>query len=175
MPRPTASPPPAADASEPAVDRRTLFVTDIAYDATAAAVQAAFEEVGPVRSCFLVGGAGAGKAAKHKGCGYVKFALAEDAARALAKLQGAPIAGRPVRVELARKRAPLEQRKRGRGKGGEGDEEGGEEEAGAAADGSGAAPGAPAPPQSRRPRARRRPRRPPRPSTSSSARLPWAT
>jgi len=134
---PTASPA-AADAADPsasAVDRRTIFVTDVSYDADAAAVQAAFEEVGPVRSCFLVGGKGG---AKHKGCGYVKFALAEDADRALASLQGAAIAGRPVRVELARKRAPLEERKRGRGKGA-GEEEGEEGDAG------GAAAGAPAP------------------------------
>jgi len=134
---PTASTP-AADAAPdaaPAVDRRTLFVTDISYDATATAVQSVFEEVGPVRSCFLVGGEG--KAAKHKGCGYVKFALAEDAERALAKLQGTPIAGRPVRVELARKRAPLEERKRGRGKGGEDREK---EDGGTAAASGAAAP-----------------------------------
>ena len=144
-----------ANASAPSVDRRTLFVRGVAFGATNEDLEAAFAAVGPVRSAFLVGGAGsnanshaaadaaaaaaAGNASsssaqqqqQHKGVGFVQFALPEDADRAVAELDGTLLSGRRIRVEHAQKRASFEERKKKKRRSREGEEEevegGGEE------------------------------------------------
>lgn len=87
-------PPPAADAPSPDVDARTVFVRGLAYDASKDDLETAFAAVGPVRSAFVVG-EGAGK---HKGVGFVQFALPEDAGRAVSELDGSQLKGRKIKV-----------------------------------------------------------------------------
>ncbi|RKO90936.1 hypothetical protein BDK51DRAFT_12925, partial [Blyttiomyces helicus] len=79
--------------------RATLFVSAIPYDATTEQVQQFFSDVGPVRSCFLVAAAEAGR---NKGYGYVTFALPEDAEKALKELKKEKFLDkRTLRIELA--------------------------------------------------------------------------
>lgn len=89
-------PPPAADAPPRAdVDARTVFVRGLAYDASKDDLEAAFAAVGPVRSAFVVG---AGAGGKHKGVGFVQFALPDDAGRAVTELDGSALKGRKIKV-----------------------------------------------------------------------------
>ena len=151
-----------------AVDRRTLFVRGVAFGATNEELEAAFAAVGPVRSAFLVGGAGSNANAahaaaaddaaagsgsassssarqqQHKGVGFVQFALPEDADRAVAELDGALLSGRRIRVEHAQKRASFEERKKKKRRGEEEEEEveggGDDDEAGEGAEKKAPAP-----------------------------------
>ena len=162
-----------------AVDRRTLFVRGVAFGATNEELEAAFAAVGPVRSAFLVGGAGSNANAahaaaaddaaagsgsassssarqqQHKGVGFVQFALPEDADRAVAELDGALLSGRRIRVEHAQKRASFEERKKKKRRGVEEEEEveggGDDDEAGEGAEKKAPAP-APAAASARPPR-----------------------
>lgn len=79
----------------PEAASRTLFVRGISFSAGKDEVEQAFEAVGPVRKCFLVQAKGE---VKHKGYGYVQFALREDAAAAVQQIQGATLAGRKLKV-----------------------------------------------------------------------------
>ncbi|GAQ92352.1 nucleolar protein 4 [Klebsormidium nitens] len=90
------------------MDRRTVFVRNLAFNTTQAKLEEAFSAVGPVRKCFLVKDKGS---EQHKGFGFVQFALAEDAERAVASKQGSSLDGRTIKVEVAKKRASFEERK----------------------------------------------------------------
>eukprot|EP00850_Spirogloea_muscicola_P018662 SM000173S03031 [mRNA] locus=s173:193351:199506:- [translate_table: standard] len=90
------------------LDRRTVFVRSVAFATNEAALEEAFAEVGPVRKCFLVRQKGA---KDHRGFGFVQFALPEDAERAAQIKHGALLGGRKLKVEVAKKRAPFEQRR----------------------------------------------------------------
>ncbi|KAK9804437.1 hypothetical protein WJX73_000419 [Symbiochloris irregularis] len=90
------------------VDNKTVYVTGIKYTTTRQQVEEAFSQIGPVRSCFLVQPA---RDQHHKGCGFVQFAIKEDAERALKDLNGSFVDGRRVQVEQARRRDSLEVRK----------------------------------------------------------------
>mmetsp|Transcript_3372 Transcript_3372/g.9016 ORF Transcript_3372/g.9016 Transcript_3372/m.9016 type:complete len:592 (-) Transcript_3372:658-2433(-) len=94
-----------------AKDNRTVFVRGVAFSVDQQPFEEAFSDVGPVKQCFLVRDKGA---PKHKGCGFVQYALPEDAQRALQEMNGRMLGGRKLQVELANKRAPLEERKRKR-------------------------------------------------------------
>ena len=59
---------------------RTVFVRNISYEVDDKALEEAFQDVGPVRQAFLVKDKGQ---QRHKGFGYVQFALPEDAERAV--------------------------------------------------------------------------------------------
>ncbi len=76
-------------------DSRTLFVRNIAFDVDEAGLEAVFADVGPVRSAFLVKDK---SQPRHKGFGFVQFALPEDAERALGELQGKDLHGRKLKV-----------------------------------------------------------------------------
>jgi nucleolar protein 4 len=95
-----AAAPAAAGAPSPDVDARTLFVRGVSYDATQSDLETAFAAVGPVRSAFLVGGADGGR---HRGLGFVQFALPDDALVAVAQLNGAAIKGRKIKVRRERR------------------------------------------------------------------------
>lgn len=80
-------------------DPRTLFVRNISFDvADEKPLEELFSDVGPIKSAFLVRDKGA---TKHKGFGFVTYALQEDADRAAAELNGKPLAGRKLQVSRA--------------------------------------------------------------------------
>lgn len=93
----------------PEATSRTVFVRSISFGVGKDAVEQAFEVIGPIRKCFLVQAKGD---AKHKGYGYVQFALREDAAAAVQQLNGTSLGGRKLKVDFAAARAPLAERKR---------------------------------------------------------------
>lgn len=89
-------------------DARTVFVRNVAFDVTDGGLEEVFGDVGPVRQCFLVKSKGE---AKHRGFGFVQFAIPEDAQRAVAELNGRELAGRKLKVgpdRLGRDPARLE-------------------------------------------------------------------
>eukprot|EP00898_Chlorokybus_atmophyticus_P007494 jgi/Chlat1/7746/Chrsp66S07326 len=83
------------DERDAKTDRRTLFVRNLPYTANEAQLEEAFSDVGPGRSSTEA----------------LAFALVEDAERAVKEKQGFKLQGRALRVELAQKRAPLNERK----------------------------------------------------------------
>jgi nucleolar protein 4 len=86
------APPPAA---EPEKDARSLFIRNIAYGVDEAALEEVFADVGPVRQAFLVRAKGE---QKHRGFGFVQYAIQEDAQRAQAELDGRELQGRRLKV-----------------------------------------------------------------------------
>lgn len=76
-------------------DSRMLFVRGIGFDVDEKVVEAAFSDVGPVKQCFLIKTKGE---ARHKGFGFVEYALKEDAERAVLEMQGKDVGGRKVLV-----------------------------------------------------------------------------
>jgi nucleolar protein 4 len=79
----------------PEATSRTVFVRGISFSSGKDEVEKAFEAVGPIRKCFLVQAKGD---AKHKGYGYVQFALREDAAAAVRQLHSSSLGGRKLKV-----------------------------------------------------------------------------
>jgi len=78
----------------------TVFVRNLPYDFTDTQLEAAFEDLGPVKEGFMV----ANKKGENRGFGFVKFAVANDAAEAVEYFKTKEIAGRKVKVELAKKK-----------------------------------------------------------------------
>ena len=72
-----------------------VFVRGIPYGLDQKAVEAAFAEIGPLRNCFLVKEKGQ---QRHKGIGFVHFAIPEDADRAVAALTNTELGGRNILV-----------------------------------------------------------------------------
>lgn len=89
-------------------DPRTIFIRGISFSVDDAQLTEHFSSIGPVRHAFLVK---TKDGQKHKGYGFVHYALEDDAERAIEELHGTELAGRKMQVESAVKRAPLEQRK----------------------------------------------------------------
>lgn len=79
----------------PAQDSRTVFVKGVAFGIEQQAFEEAFSDVGPVQRCFLVRDKGA---AKHKGVGFVQYAVPEDAQRVVQELNGKVLGGRKLQV-----------------------------------------------------------------------------
>jgi len=87
--------------------KATLFVRNIPYDATNQELEEFFSELGPIRSCFVVTDKTQEESGKvqNKGFGYVHYALAEDAQRALTELKDIKFRGaRKLKIELALKK-----------------------------------------------------------------------
>lgn len=76
-------------------DNRTVFVRGISFDVDEKPLEEAFSEIGPVKQCFIVREKGA---KKHKGFGFVQFAIPEDAERAVEELNNKQVAGRKLLV-----------------------------------------------------------------------------
>jgi nucleolar protein 4 len=109
--------------------KNTLFVSTIPFDATSEDLAAFFGTIGPIRSCFVVkkkageavtgndAGEAEGSSEKNAntGIGYVQFAMAEDAQRALTELKKVKFQGkRTLRMALAlKKRVALERKGKG--------------------------------------------------------------
>ncbi|EGF79027.1 hypothetical protein BATDEDRAFT_12759 [Batrachochytrium dendrobatidis JAM81] len=92
--------------------KSTLFVSTLPFTAKADDLEEFFSQIGPVRSCFI---------AKQKltglssGCGYVHFALAEDAQRALVELKKQKfMGGRTLKMKIALRKSIVVQRKSGK-------------------------------------------------------------
>lgn len=92
----------------PDVDPQTVFVRGISFDVGDTELSEAFSAIGPVRHAFVVKD---GRDQRHKGYGFVHYALQEDAERAVQELNGSMLGRRKLKVESAVKRAPMEQRK----------------------------------------------------------------
>ena len=75
----------------------TLFVTRIPYHVTNTDLETFFSDIGPLRRAFVVTDK---ETHKSKGVGYVTYADAEDAEKALEKLQGASLDGSKRHVQL---------------------------------------------------------------------------
>ncbi|CAG8498517.1 9630_t:CDS:2 [Diversispora eburnea] len=95
-----------------------LFVRKVPYDATDSEFEAFFSEIGPIRSCFLIKESENTKSVnnpsvneelknvvKNLGYGFVKYALSQDAERALKQLKKVKFRGqRTLRLEYALKK-----------------------------------------------------------------------
>jgi nucleolar protein 4 len=82
----------------------TVFVRNLPYTCTDAGLEEAFSEIGPVKESFIIADKGAG--GRSKGFGFVHFALAEDAAAAVAKSKVLLIDGRAVTIDIAKQKPP---------------------------------------------------------------------
>ena len=83
----------------PKDDPCTVFVRSLPYDATDAALEEHFSEVGPVRSAFVV----KDRATQQgRGFGFVTFALPEDAQQAVSTLSGSLFQGRKLALDVAK-------------------------------------------------------------------------
>ncbi|KAK0554437.1 RNA recognition motif-containing protein [Tilletia horrida] len=94
----------------------TLFVTKLPFEATSTDLETFFSSVGPLRRAFVVTDP---VTRFSKGIGYVTFALPEDAQTAIKTLQGAKMQGgakqaKSIRIEVAKQRESLKERKRKR-------------------------------------------------------------
>ena len=72
-----------------------VFVRNISFAVDKQTVEDAFGEMGPIRNCFLVKEKGQ---ARHKGIGFVQFAIPEDADRAVAVLNKSTLGNRQILV-----------------------------------------------------------------------------
>ncbi|KAG0172651.1 RNA recognition motif-containing protein [Apophysomyces sp. BC1034] len=101
-------------AQETQHNKSTLFVRGLPYKATSKDLEEFFEDVGPIRKCFVVIDKSEGDIKegdpnfKNKGFGYVRFALADDARQAMEKLDSVKFMGqRKLNMSYARdKEAP---------------------------------------------------------------------
>ncbi|KAJ4890869.1 RNA-binding (RRM/RBD/RNP motifs) family protein [Raphanus sativus] len=86
----------------------TVCVSGLPYSFTNAQLEEAFSDVGPVRLCFMVTNKGSNE---HRGFAFVKFALPEDANRAIELKNGSTVGGRRVTVKQATHRPSLKERR----------------------------------------------------------------
>jgi len=86
-----------------------LYVGNLSFDSTSDSVRAAFAEIGEVTDVHLPMDRESGR---PRGFGFVTMGTSEQAADAIAKMNGAMLDGRPLRVNEA------EERKGGGGGGG---------------------------------------------------------
>lgn len=78
-----------------------LYVGNLPFSATAEEVQEAFKAHGTVKDVRLVMDRATGRS---RGFAFVTMGSAEEAARAIEKMEGALLAGRPMRVSEAQER-----------------------------------------------------------------------
>lgn len=81
---------------------RRLFVGGLSFDTSAAEVRKAFEAVGPVVAADVVMDRETGRS---RGFGFVEMANDEDAATAVAQLNGTTLGGRTLTVNEASARS----------------------------------------------------------------------
>ena len=95
-----------------------LYVGNPSFNATADAVRSAFAQFGEVTEVQLVTDRESGRS---RGFGFVSMGTAEDAAKAIAGMNGAMLDGRALRVNEAEERSPRGGGGGRRGGGGGGD------------------------------------------------------
>ena len=90
--------------------KATLFVSTIPFEATKDDLEFFFSEIGPIRSCFLVK-----KEGKSTGCGFVQFAVPDDAQKAMAELKKKKFQDkRTLKMAFAVRKGVAEERKKGK-------------------------------------------------------------
>jgi len=124
---------PRADAGAPRQDRQktygdntsdpsdTIFVANLAFEATEDVVAEAFQKHGNVLGVRLPTDKDDGR---PKGFGYVQFGTVEESQEVFGKMTGAVIMGRPIRLDYSSPRPPRDESGgrggRGGGRGGRG-------------------------------------------------------
>lgn len=89
--------------------KATLFVSRFPFETNAEELERFFSEIGPVKSCFIIK-----KGSKSTGCGYVQYALAKDAQKAMTELKKKKFdEKRTLKMEIAIKKSVVEERKEG--------------------------------------------------------------
>ncbi|CAH8392055.1 unnamed protein product [Eruca vesicaria subsp. sativa] len=86
----------------------TVCISGLPYSFTNAQLEEAFSDVGPVRLCFMVTNKGSNE---HRGFAFVKFALPEDANRAIELKNASTVGGRRITVKQATHRPSLKERR----------------------------------------------------------------
>ncbi|BFZ65456.1 RNA recognition motif-containing protein [Saitoella coloradoensis] len=79
----------------------TLFVRSIPYSVTSEALEAFFSDIGPIKSTVIITDQESGKS---RGFGFVRFAMKEDATRAMEELKSQKLEGRALKMEVAERR-----------------------------------------------------------------------
>lgn len=85
---------------DPTLDRRTLFVRSVPFDATAEQLLEYFSQFVPVKHAVIV----TGDDQKSKGYGFVSFTEDEDTLTALVEAKKEKFQGRLLRVDIAKRR-----------------------------------------------------------------------
>lgn len=99
----------------------TLFIGNLPFSATEDAINEKFSEIGNVTGIRLPTDPESGR---PKGFGYISFSSVDEARNALQSLQGAELAGRPMRLDFSTPRPSGGDSQRG-GRGGRGGGRGG--------------------------------------------------
>jgi RNA recognition motif-containing protein len=89
-----------------------LFVGSLAWGTTDESLQEFFSSVGTVVSAKVITDRDSGRS---KGFGFVEMSTDEEAAKAVAELNGKELDGRPINVNEARPQEPRENRGGGGG------------------------------------------------------------
>ncbi len=91
-----------------------LYVGNLSYETTEAAIRTAFEPHGEVASVNLITDRDTGR---PKGFGFVEMGSAEEAQAAKSALDGTQLDGRSIKVDVAKEQAPKPPRSGGYGGG----------------------------------------------------------
>lgn len=96
---------------------KKLYVGNLAFTATEGSISDLFSQYGTVSSCNLITDRDSGRS---KGFGFVEMGTDDEAAKAIAGLNGQQVEGRALTVNEARPKAPRSGGFEGRSEGGYG-------------------------------------------------------